>query len=87
MTTQTLSVVCPAPVSMPRGARWFADAAIALFEGVRRLKPLRIEADPQTPHTPEDLLAWASRIEHTQPGFASDLRAAALRSSAGTAQG
>jgi hypothetical protein len=83
MTAQYLSVVCPAPVSMPRGARWFADAAVALFAGVRRLKPLQTEISPQTTHTPEDLLAWASRIEHTQPGFASDLRAAALRSSAG----
>ncbi len=31
------------------------------------------------PRTPEEVLDWACRIEATEPGYASDLRAAALR--------
>lgn len=80
MTAEYLSVVSPAPVSMPRGARWFAEAASLLFAGLRRLSGPQGRADSPAQPTPDDLLAWAARIEHTQPGFASDLRAAALRS-------
>jgi hypothetical protein len=35
------------------------------------------------PSTPEEVLAWAHELEATQPGFAADLRAAALAVQAG----
>ncbi len=34
---------------------------------------------PREPRTPEELLEWAGRYEKTQPSYAADLRAAALR--------
>ncbi|MEY2875062.1 MAG: hypothetical protein RLZZ373_2433 [Pseudomonadota bacterium] len=34
---------------------------------------------PYAPRTPEELLEWAHSYEATQPSYAADLRAAALR--------
>jgi hypothetical protein len=70
---------------MPRGAVWFAAAAGFLIDGLRRLDRWQLSlAAPARPQTPEDVLAWASRVETTEPGFAADLRAAALRSMGGS---
>ena len=37
----------------------------------------------ETPRTPDELLAMANRLESTQPSYAADLRAAALRAQGG----
>ena len=69
---------------MPRGAilaGWLVTQLIALarkFDGWQ-LSHRR----PEGPQTVEEVLAWARQIEKTDPGFASDLRAAALRSQEG----
>lgn len=51
------------------------SAGLAVWSGIARsLEPREFE-----PSSPEELLAYAGRIEKTQPSYAADLRAAALR--------
>ena len=66
--------------SIPRGAYWFGSLAAALIEGVRRVDRWQLARRSASPTTPEEVLAWASQIEDNDPGFASDLRGAAMRS-------
>lgn len=81
MTSASMTFGRPAQFTIPRGAQWFAAAAYALIVGLRRMDrwQLRLAAKSE-PRTAEDVLAWAERLEPSDPGFASDLRAAALRS-------
>jgi hypothetical protein len=66
---------------MPRGAilaGWLVTQLIAL---ARKFDSWQLaQRRPEGPQTVEEVLAWARQIEKTDPGFASDLRAAALRS-------
>lgn len=81
MTSASMTFGRPARLTMPRGAVWFAAAAGFLIDGLRRLDRWQLSlAKPAQPQTAEDVLAWAKRIEPTEPSFAADLRAAALRS-------
>ncbi|MES2716545.1 MAG: hypothetical protein V4795_12310 [Pseudomonadota bacterium] len=81
MTSASMSFGRPARLNIPRGSLWFANGAATLIEGLRRLDRWQLSlAQKQEPRTAEDVLAWAKRIEATEPSFASDLRAAALRS-------
>ena len=63
-----------------RGATWLAGLTATLIAGIRRLDRWQLARRSDTPTTADDVLNWASRIESTEPGFASDLRGAALRS-------
>ena len=81
MTSASMTFGRPTRLTIPRGAIWFAAAAGLLIDGLRRLDrwQLRVVAKDE-PRTAEDVLAWAQRVEPSEPGFAADLRAAALRS-------
>lgn len=69
----------PARLQIPRGSLWFANGAAMLIEGLRRLDRWQLGLAKAEPQTADEVLAWAARVEPTEPGFASDLRAAALR--------
>ncbi len=69
----------PARLSIPRGALWFANGAALLIEALRSLDRWQLSAGKQEPRTAEEVLDWANRIEASEPSFAADLRAAALR--------
>ncbi len=69
----------PARLQIPRGSLWFASGAALLIEGLRRLDRWQLGAAKTEPQNVDEVLAWAARVEPTEPGFASDLRAAALR--------
>lgn len=71
--------------TQPRGAHWFGTLAAALIEAVRRVDRWQLARRSSTPTTADDVLNWASQIENSDPGFASDLRGAALRSMDGRA--
>jgi hypothetical protein len=65
---------------MPRGAilaGWLVSQLIKLMHKIDAWQ--LSHRQPQGPQTVEEVLAWASQIEKTDPGFASDLRAAAMR--------
>lgn len=80
MTSASMSFGRKARLDIPRGALWFAAGATALINGLRRLDRWQLGLTQQEPRTAEEVLAWATRIEATEPSFAADLRAAALRS-------
>ena len=79
MTSASMSFGRPARLRIPRGALWFAGAAALLIEGLRKLDRWQLSMARSEPQTAEQVLDWAARVEPTEPGFASDLRAAALR--------
>jgi hypothetical protein len=79
MTSASMTFGRPARLTIPRGSLWFANGAALLIDGLRRLDRWQLSAAKQEPRTPEEVLDWAARIESGDPGFASDLRAAALR--------
>lgn len=66
--------------TIPRGAHWLGTLAAALIESVRRVDRWQLARRPGTPTSADDVLNWASQIENSDPGFAADLRGAALRS-------
>lgn len=80
MTSASMTFGRPARLSVPRGATWAAAIAVALISALRRLDRWQLGVRGEEPQTAEDLLEWAKRIEPSQPAFAADLRAAALRS-------
>jgi len=78
MSTASMSFGRPLRVTLPNTLSAFALASAALR---RRLWQLGewFDRPAQGPQTPQDVLAYALRIENSDPGFASDLRGAALR--------
>lgn len=80
MTSASMTFGRPTRVTVPRGSLWFAAAAGAVIGALRRLDQWQLKFSRQEPQTAEDVLAWAKRIQSSDPGFAADLRAAALRS-------
>lgn len=80
MTSASMTFGRPARLSAPRGSVWFAAAAGAVISALRRLDQWQLKVSRQEPQTAEEVLAWASRIQSSEPSFAADLRSAALRS-------
>jgi hypothetical protein len=64
----------------PRGAVWFANAAAALVNLLRRLDSWQLSRAKDEPRSAEEVLDWARHVESSDPGFAADLRAAVYRS-------
>ncbi|MDT7836315.1 hypothetical protein [Aquabacterium sp. OR-4] len=80
MTSASMTFGRPTRLTVPRGSLWLAAAAGAVIGALRRLDQWQLKFSRQEPQTAEDVLAWASRIQSSDPGFSADLRAAALRS-------
>lgn len=79
MTSASMTFGRPTRIAMPRGAQWFASLTNTAIQSLRSLDQWLIGFSRQDPQSPEEVLAWANRIERTEPGFAADLRSAALR--------
>ena len=72
------------PTQPTRPASTRTMAALVAFTGavaggLHRLDEWLLSPRWPEPKTAEEVLAWANRIQATEPGFAADLRAAALR--------
>ncbi len=80
MTSASMTFGRPTRLAVPRGAILMGTLAAALIGGLRRLDNWQLKQLRNEPKTAECLLDWANQIEASEPGFASDLRAAALRS-------
>ena len=80
MTSASMTFGRPTRVAIPRGSMWFAAVAGFAVHALQRLDRWQQSLSQQEPQTADDVLAWAARIERSEPGFAADLRAAALRS-------
>lgn len=79
MTSASMTFGRPTRIAMPRATALFTQLTEAVLHGLRRLDQWQLSFQQQEPQTPEDVLAWARRIEGSEPGFAADLRGAALR--------
>ncbi len=80
MTNASMTFGRPTRLTIPRGSLWFGTLAAATINGLRRLDRWQLSLKQAEPSDAESVMAWAARIEATEPGFAADLRAAAMRS-------
>ena len=80
MSNASMTFGRPTRLTIPRGSLWLGTLAAWLITQLREWDRWLLSNRQEEPQTAEDVLAWASRIEATEPGFAADLRAAALRS-------
>lgn len=87
MSNASMTFGQPQRLVIPRGSAWAASAMAMLIDALRRLDRWQLGLKQDEPRTAQDVLAWASRIESSDPGFAADLRGAALRSEAEAARG
>jgi hypothetical protein len=87
MTNASMTFGRPTRLAIPRGAIWLGSFAAALIHALRRLDNWLLSERRDNPKTAEEVMDWANRIESTEPGFAADLRAAALRSMSGPDRG
>jgi hypothetical protein len=79
MTSASMTFGRPIRVVLSQLGQWFAGMSAALAERLQQFDGWLANTQPMEANTPEEVLAWAQRIEATQPGFAADLRSAALR--------
>ncbi len=80
MSNASMSFGRPGRLVVPRASLWLGAWAGAVIQQLRALDNWLVSKRQQEPRNAEEVLAWASRIEAREPGFAADLRAAALRS-------
>ena len=80
MTSHSMTFGRPARNVTPLNVSWLAALAGGVIGSLHRLDAWLVSRRDAEPQTADEVLAWASRIEATEPGFAADLRAAALRS-------
>lgn len=83
MSTASMTFGRPTRIAIPRGSVWFATLAFALINLMRRIDRWQLERAEHEPRNAAEVMELARRIEKTDPGFAADLRAAALRSNEG----
>ncbi len=82
MSSSSMTFGRPARLTFPRGGSWLAGLTALALAGLRRLDRWQLSAREPRPQTAQEVLDWASRLQATEPGFAADLRAAALRAMA-----
>ena len=80
MNNASMTFGRPTRLAAPRASIWLARIGFSMINGLRSLKGWQFNQQHAEPKTAEDVLRWAQRIEAADPGFASDLRAAAMRS-------
>ena len=79
MSNASMSFGRPTRIAIPRGSVWFANLAFFLISAIRRLDRWQLSRKGYEPSTPAEVMEFARQFELSDPGFASDLRAAALR--------
>jgi hypothetical protein len=79
MSTASMTFGRPTRMTIPRGSLWMASLAYFLIGAVRRLDRWQLSRQEKEPTTPDEVMDYARRVEASDPGFAADLRAAALR--------
>ena len=79
MSSVSMTFGRPTRLAIPRGALWFGTLAAALIDALKRIDQWQLVRRARRTNDVEDVLAWANRIEASDPGFAADLRGAALR--------
>lgn len=80
MSTASMTFGRPTRIVIPRGSVWFANLAFALINVIRRIDRWQLERQNTEPRDAAEVMEFARRVEDSDPGFAADLRAAAMRS-------
>ena len=80
MTSASMSFGANTRYHPPRGAIWAAAAVGALMNLIQRLDQWQLAQRRSEPRNVAEVLDLARQVEKSDPGFAADLRAAALRS-------
>jgi hypothetical protein len=80
MSTASMTFGRTTRIAAPRGSIWFANAAAALINLIRKADQWQLARAKREPQNAEEVLAWARDVEPSDPGFAADLRAAVYRS-------
>jgi hypothetical protein len=80
MTSASMTFGRSTRVAPALGNQLLSALASSAVKTLRRLDNWLLSLQQTEPRDAESVMAWASRIEATEPGFAADLRAAALRS-------
>jgi cob(I)alamin adenosyltransferase len=75
----TLTTVHLAPVAMPRGAIWAADAVVSVYRWATALRARWAERQAGRFSDAEALRQYAMQFINSDPGLAADLFAAADR--------
>lgn len=83
MSTASMTFGRPTRIAIPRGSVWFANLAFALINIIRRIDRWQLERQNNEPRDAAEVMEFARQVENSDPGFAADLRAAALRSTEG----
>lgn len=83
MSTTSMTFGRPTRMAIPRGSVWFANLAFALINLMRRIDRWQLDRAEREPRNVVELMEFARSIETSDPGFAADLRAAAMRSTEG----
>ncbi|MFO1218762.1 MAG: hypothetical protein U1E89_10360 [Burkholderiaceae bacterium] len=74
-----VTTVQVAPISAPRGSVWAAQAVMAFADALHRVFTRRAPAQRTPAEEAEALRRYATSFRNSDPGFASDLMAAADR--------
>lgn len=82
MSTASMTFGRPTRIAIPRGSILMANLAFALINLTRRIDRWQLARRENEPKTTDEVLDLARRVEQSDPGFAADLRAAVLRSTA-----
>ena len=80
MSSTSMSFGRPARLAPPSASGIFVGLTAAILGLLRRLDRSMLDAGRDEPRNAAEVLAWARRIENTEPGLAADLRAAVWRS-------
>lgn len=80
MSTPILTLGRTPRPATPVRANLLASLTVALIKRLRRIDRWQLDQRSNQPKSAQNVMAWASAIESDNPGFASDLRGAALRS-------
>lgn len=79
MTSASMSFGRPLRGHPASPTQWLGQFTAMMLKALRQLDRWQLGHHQEQPKSAQDVLDWADRLQAREPGFASDLRAAALR--------
>lgn len=80
MTSHSMSFGRPLRAHPASSTQWLGQFTEMMLKALRQIDRWQLGQRQEQPRSAQDVLDWADRLQSREPGFASDLRAAALRS-------
>ncbi len=79
MTSHSMSFGRPLRANLTYPSKLLSQFTAWMLNSLRQLDRWQLGHHQEQPKSAQDVLDWADRLQAREPGFASDLRAAALR--------